>query len=39
MDSMLSEMEATAQKHIVAESQKPSDDLKGKEVRTYVCVD
>jgi hypothetical protein len=29
MDSMLTEMEATAQKHIVAESQKPSDDLKG----------
>jgi hypothetical protein len=29
MDGILSEMEATAQKHIVAESQKPSDDLQG----------
>ena len=38
MDTMLSELEATAQKHIVAETLKPSEDLKGKYVRACVRI-
>ena len=33
MDTFLSELEASAQKHIVAETLKPTEDLKGTDER------